>query len=379
MIYNDIDARMYSRNRSYVLTPMAVSPYVTREELEDAKNELRDLSKKRIELLEGIERDKKERDERISPEELQMLMFPVENVVRRIQELTYLIGHAQIVEKPSIIQKEEIQEALIDQGIITAEQTESPAGSTDSSSTEQIYEDMFFVKDGVKVEAKPGNRTPFYSFVDGEYVGFNRLILNGWVLVDNTGRQIEDIDEAWDISKVLYGKEIANSVQSTKEKYPNAFSPWTEAENERVIDLYSNQYKTLSEVAEILGRTKNGVSLQIKKLLGIDRLPYRKKQKNLDEYSLSPISITSINPSEIPDGQMPEYLDLIDQMEEWFKYVKKYAIQQAVENGVLYNGYEVHTSVKNTIAEPQKVIDAIREMFPEQYIHCISEFCNLLY
>ena len=81
---------------------MAVSPYVTREELEDAKNELRDLSKKRIELLEGIERDKKERDERISPEELQMLMFPVENVVRRIQELTYLIGHAQIVEKPSI-------------------------------------------------------------------------------------------------------------------------------------------------------------------------------------------------------------------------------------------------------------------------------------
>jgi hypothetical protein len=70
---------------------------------------------------------------------------------------------------------------------------------------------------------------------------------------------------------------------------------------------------------------------------------------------------------------------LIDQMEEWFKYVKKYAIQQAVENGVLYNGYEVHTSVKNTIAEPQKVIDAIREMFPEQYIHCISEFCNLLY
>lgn len=371
-MYVDIDGSMYSRNRSYELAPMAISPYVTREELDDAKKELADLRRKKVELLEEIEQEKKERDERISADELQMIMLPVENFDRRIKELINLISKARIVEKSSKIQQEEIQEALVDEGIVTAEQMENPEGDTETSIAERIPEAMFFFKDGVKVEAKPGNRTPFFAFVDGEYMGLNRLILNGWMLVDDTERHIEDINEAWDISKEMSGKERANFIQSAKDKYPNAFSPWTEEENAKVIDLYQNQEKTIAEISEILGRTKNGVSLQIKKLLGLERLPYRKKQKDLDEYSLNPISITTINPSEIPDEQMPEYLDAIEQLEEWFKYVRDYAKQQAVENGVYYDGYEVKTNIKSKFSDPKIVMDTIREKFPVLFGSCVQ-------
>lgn len=371
-MYVDIDGSMYSRNRSYELAPMAISPYVTSEELADAKKELADLRRKKVELLEEIEQEKKERDERISADELQMIMLPVENVDRRIKELTNLISNARIVEKSSKIQPEEIQEVLIDEGIVTVEQMENPEGDAETCVAERIPEAMFFVKDGAKVEARPGNRTPFYAFVDGEYIGFNRLILNGWMLVDDTERNIEDITEAWDISKEMSGKERTTFIQSAKDKYPNAFSPWTAEENVKVVDLYQNQEKTIAEISEILGRTKNGVSLQIKRLLGLERLPYRKKQKDLDEYSLNPISITSINPSEIPDGQMPEYLDMIAQMEEWFKYVKDYANQQAVENGVYYEGYEVQTTVKNSFSDTKKVMDTIREKFPDLFSSCVQ-------
>ena len=139
-----------------------------------------------------------------------------------------------------------------------------------------------------------------------------------------------------------------------------------------MIDLYSNQGKTLAEISAVLGRTKNGISFQIKRLLGLERLPYRKKQKDLDEYTLSPITITSINPVDIPDDQMPGYLDMIEQMEEWFKYVKDYAEQQAIENGVFYDGYEIKTAYKNSYSNPQKVIETIQTKFPNLYSSCVQ-------
>lgn len=368
MSYVDIDGSMYSRNRSYELAPQQMSLYVTREELEDAKKELTDFRRKRIELLEEISREKKERDERISAEELQIIMFPVENVDRRIKELAYLISNAKIVEKASTIQQEEIQEALIDALDGMQDQTVVEA----STSSERIPESLFFVKEGAKVDAKPGNRTPFYALVDGEYMGYNRLILNGWVLIDDAERQIDEISEAWDISKAISGKERADYIQSAKNKYPNAFAPWTEEENKKLIDLYSNQKKTLAEISDILGRTRNGVSLQIKRLLGLEKLPYRKKQIDLNEYSLNPITITSINPSEISDEQMPGYLDMIEQMEEWFKHVKDYAEQQAVENGVYYEGYEIKTTFKNICPDPKKIMETIQKHFPELYSSCVQ-------
>lgn len=367
MSYVDIDGSMYSRNRSYELAPQQMSLYVSREELEDAKKELLDLRKQKIKLLEEIEKDKKERDERISADELQLIMLPVDIINRRINELTCLISNAQIVEKSSRIRQEEIQEALID-NLGISEQTDESIQTT----TKGVPEDVYFVKEGEEVDAKPGNRTPFYAFVDGEYMGFNRLILNGWILIDSSGRQIDDISEAWEISKVLSRKERANYIESAKERYPNAFTPWTDDENATLLDLYSNQGKTISEISDILRRTKNGISLQIKRLLELDRLPFRRRQKDLDEYSLNPISITSINPSEIPDEQMPEYLNTIEQMEEWFKHVKRYAEEQAVEYGVCYNGYEIKVTYKNTCPDPKKIMETIQSRFPDLYSSCVQ-------
>lgn len=188
MSYVDIDGQMYFRSRSYELVPQQMSLYVSREELEDAKKELIDLRRKKVELLDIIEEEKRERDERITAEELQAIMLPVEIVDRRIKELSYLISNARIVEKSSGVQQEEIETLVED----------------DTPIVERIPDGLFFIKDGVKVEAKPGNRTPFFAFVDGEYIGFNRLLLNGWMLVDDSGRRIETISEAWDISKKVY-------------------------------------------------------------------------------------------------------------------------------------------------------------------------------
>ncbi len=364
-MYLDRDGWMYSRNRSYELAMMPVSLCVTREELADAKKELDVLRRRKSELLSEIEREKKERDERISADELQMIMFPVENVDRRIKELSHLICNARIVQ-------EEPQETLIEEGLVSADQSDNTVENIEADFDARIPEVMFFVRDKVKVEAKPGNYTPFYASVNGEYMGFNRLILNGWVLVDDVNRHIEDISEAWKISKVMSRKAISKFIQSAKNKYPNAYSPWTAEENEKVVDLYRDQEKSIEEISEMLGRTKNGVSLQIKRLLGVDRLPNRKKQRSLDEYSLSPISITSINPSEIPDEKMPDYLDLIEQMEEWFKHVKDYANYQAIENGVYYKGYEIQTTLKNSFSDTKKVMDVIQEKFPNLFCSCVQ-------
>ena len=368
MSYVDIDGSMYSRNRSYELAPQQMFLYVTREELEDAKKELTDLRRKRSELIEEINREKKDSDERISADELQIIMFPVEIVDRRIKDLTYLISNAKIVEKASAINQEEIQEALID----ALDELPEQAATDASTTSEQIPASLFFVKDDTKVEAKIGDRTPFYALVDGEYMGYNRLLLNGWLLIDDSERRIGDISEAWDISKALSNKERASFIQAAKEKYPNAFCPWTESENAKLLDLYTNQLKNISEISEILGRTKNGVSLQIKRLLGLERLPYRKKQKDLAEYSSNPISLTTINPSEISDEQMPEYLDKIEQMEEWFQTVKNYAEQQAVDNGIYYEGYEIKTTYKNTYRDSKKIIETIRTQFPNLFSSCIQ-------
>ena len=356
MSYVDIDGQMYFRSRSYELVPQQMSLYVSREELEDAKKELIDLRRKKVELLNIIEEEKRERDERITAEELQAIMLPVEIVDRRIKELSYLISNARIVEKSFGVQQEEIETLVED----------------DTPIVERIPDGLFFIKDGVKVEAKPGNRTPFFAFVDGEYIGFNRLLLNGWMLVDDSGRRIETISEAWDISKKVYLRERTSYIQATKDKYPKAYAPWTADENEQLIELYSIQGKTIAEISENLGRTKRGVSMQIKRLLGIKRLPHRKKQKDLEEYSLNPISMTTINPSEIPDEQMPDYLDLIEQMEEWFKYVKSYAENQAVENGVVYEGYEVKTAYKSSFSDPQVIIETIREKYPDLFRSCVQ-------
>ena len=373
MSFIDIDGRMYSRNRSYELAMQPVSTYVSREEFEDAKKELSYLRRRRIELVEVFEKEKRELEERISDGELQMMLLPVDNIDRRIKELSYLINNARIVEKSSRADQEEILEGLEVENVIPAEQNKEPEKDIETSSIEETTPTaLFFVKGESKVEANIGDRTPFYAKVENEFVGYNRLRLDGWTLVDESGKTIGEISKAWEIRNKMLERERAAQIQSAKEKYPNAYAPWTEEENERLLDLYSNQNKTLSQISEILGRTRNGISLQLKKLLSVSRLPIRKKWVDIDQYSLNPISITSINPELIPDEQMPDYLNRIEQMEEWFKSVKEYAAQQAVENGVCYDGYEVETKYKITFSDTKRAMATIKEKLPELFDSCVQ-------
>ena len=69
---------------------------------------------------------------------------------------------------------------------------------------------------------------------------------------------------------------------------------------------------------------------------------------------------------------MPDYLDKIEKMEGWFQSVKKYAEQQAVENGIYYDGYEIKTTYKNTYRDSKKIIEIIQAQFPNLFSSCIQ-------
>ena len=369
MSYSHIDGRVFFRNLSYEHTMQPMSIYITREELEDAKKELVDLRRRKAEVVESIEKEKRERDERVSAEELQSMMLPVDILNRRINELTYQIKNAKIVEKTSAVQQEEIEEVLEESEILNVEQPRI-VGKTEDSAV--VPGHIFFTKDGVKVEARPGDRTPFFAHIDGEYVGYNRLLLNGWRLINENDAVIEDDTEAWRINRAIKEKEVKNFIEATKRIHPHAFGRWTEKENEVLLNLYSEQGKTIEEISQELGRTKNGISIQLRKLLGVKRLPYRKKQIDDGENRLDPITVSFNDPSEIADEEMPDYLNKIWQLEKWIKRVKEYATKQVVENGVFYDGYEVKTTTRCTYVDSSKAIEVIRAQFPELLDSCIQ-------
>ena len=370
MSYTHIDGRVSFRNLSYEHTMQPVSLYITREELEDAKKELVELRRRKAETLEEIEKEKRERDERVSAEELQSMMFPVDILNRRINELSYQIKNAKIIEQSSAVQQEEIEEVFENEEIVNVEQP-STIGETEPS--EAVPERVYFSKAGMMIEARPGNRTPFYAFIDGEYIGYNRLLMDGWQMIDATESVIGDETEAWRINRAFKEKERETYIEATKRIHPHAFGRWTEKENEDLLNLYSEQGKTIDEISQELGRTKNGVSIQLKKLLGIKRLPYRRISSEFGvEDSPVLITISTIDPSEITDDQMPDYLNKIGLLEGWIKRVKEYATKQVIENGGSYEGYEIKTTVMCTYTDSGKAIETIRERFPDLLDSCIQ-------
>lgn len=369
MSYTHIDGKVFFRNLSYEHTMQPMSLYITREELEDAKKELVDLRRRKAEVVESIEKEKRESDERVSAEELQSMMLPVDILNRRINELTYQIKNAKIIEKSSAVQQEELEE-VFEENEVVSEGLPSVVGETETS--EFFPGHIFFTKDGIKVEARPGDRTPFYALINGEYIGYNRMLLNGWQIIDENGTVIEDISEAWRRNRALKEKEVENYIEATKRIHPHAFSRWTDKENETLLNLYSDQGKTVEEISQELGRTKNGISIQLRKLLGVKRLPYRKRQIDYSENRSEPITVSFIDPSEISDDEMPNYLNKIGQLERWIKSVREYATKQVAENGVFYEGYELRTTVRCTYVDSIKAIETIRERFPDLLDSCIQ-------
>ena len=151
MSYSHIDGKVFFRNLSYEHTMQPVSRYITREELEDAKEELVDLRKRKAEVVESIEKEKRDRDERVSAGELQSMMLPVDILNRRINK------NAKIIEKISVVQQEEIEDVFEESEILNVEQ---PRVAGEAGDSEVVPGLIFFIKDGIKVEARPGDRTP---------------------------------------------------------------------------------------------------------------------------------------------------------------------------------------------------------------------------
>lgn len=358
MSFVDFDSTFLSRARSYELTRRTLSMYITKDELEDAKKEIKEIRRKITDLNEEIRAGIKERDERISSDELAMLMQPVEELKRREDELSDQIRYAKIVEKASKVLQEDIEDVI----------AQNPEESNlDESKPIHVY----FIKDDIKVDAKPGDRTPFYALINEEYIGYNRLILNGWLLVDESGNEIPE-DRINTLNRKLRTQERANWINATRIKYPNAFNQWTDSENGQLLHLYGEQGKTVEETAKELGRTQRGVSLQLRKLLGVEHLNTIKKEISLETYSQNPLSITTIDPSEIPDTEMPGYLEKIEHMEKWFKAVRQYAEQQVIEDGVLYEGYEIKTTTKNSFSNTSQVYEIIHTQYPDLLKDCVQ-------
>ena len=60
----------------------------------------------------------------------------------------------------------------------------------------------YFERDGEKLDAIPGDLTPFYAVKDGRRVGMKQLCADGWVLMNDAGIEI-DYDQAAEVSRIL--------------------------------------------------------------------------------------------------------------------------------------------------------------------------------
>jgi Protein of unknown function (DUF3276). len=54
-------------------------------------------------------------------------------------------------------------------------------------------------------------------------------------------------------------------IETAREKYPNAFSPWTKTEDKTLTDLYVKEVEII-EISQQLGRNENGIKARIEKL-----------------------------------------------------------------------------------------------------------------
>lgn len=54
-------------------------------------------------------------------------------------------------------------------------------------------------------------------------------------------------------------------IESAREKYPNAFSPWSKTEDKTLTDLYVKEVAII-EIAQELGRNENAIKARIEKL-----------------------------------------------------------------------------------------------------------------
>lgn len=154
------------------------------------------------------------------------------------------------------------------------------------------------------------------------------------------------------------------SVNKSQVIYPAAFKRWTNDQKlqlEEMYQLYLEGNMTIKQIATELGRSERSVLMQLVKQV-----------KKMSNYNIESIGLTTVNPSDIPDEQLGDYLNKIEVLEKWIKDVKKYALEQTLENGIYIDGYEIKTTTHNSFDDGTNALNFIKEKFPQYYDRCVQ-------
>ena len=83
-----------------------------------------------------------------------------------------------------------------------------PVDPTEGDIWEMKY---VFERDGEELEAHLGDRSPFYAVYKGYQTGFKTMLAEGWTLMNDAGIEIDDIQVAWNINRIIRAHQAPGS------------------------------------------------------------------------------------------------------------------------------------------------------------------------
>lgn len=93
---------------------------------------------------------------------------------------------------------------------------------------------------------------------------------NAWTpetVKENQERVIQDLMEIFGIKSPSTIIDDSTYMEQQRSVYPNAYKPWTELDDERLVALY-NEGKSISELAQLFLRNRGAIQSRIRKLTG---------------------------------------------------------------------------------------------------------------
>ena len=89
-----------------------------------------------------------------------------------------------------------------------------------------------------------------------------------WVK-ENQERVIKDLMEIFGIKDSCSNTDHPSYMEQQKAVYPNAYEPWTENDDTKLVTLYK-EGKSVNELTNIFLRNSGAIKARLLKLLGID-------------------------------------------------------------------------------------------------------------
>ena len=83
-----------------------------------------------------------------------------------------------------------------------------PVDPTEGAIWEMKY---VFERDGEELEAHLGDLSPFYALYNGDKKGFKPMLAKGWTLMNEAGIEIDDIEVAWKINRIIKEHQASGS------------------------------------------------------------------------------------------------------------------------------------------------------------------------